>query len=344
VLRRAGAVLLPVLLLALAACACSASPTAAPAAAPPTAPAGVGPAADAPPTPATLRKVTIGIPEFSADYLAYVAGQQRGVYAAAGIDLEVNRTRTDLAVAAVSSDQLDYGAPLSVFLRAAAEGAPIKLVMAMADSASYYLTGQPGMRGPADLRGKSIGITSRGGNLHTAALAALLGNGMSADDVTFVSFPGANEMYVALTQSAIDAAVLPLTSKILADRDGFPLVVDTGPYYDGGIRGLATSDRKLQENPGDVEQMIRATLRAMAWVRENRADAIQVLQEMLNEDPTTTAIYYEHVVADYSATGEVKGEWVQKQLQEMELWGRPARITDEAQLVDRRPWRAATAR
>jgi hypothetical protein len=65
---------------------------------------------------------------------------------------------------------------------------------------------------------------------------------------------------------------------------------------------------------------------------------------MLNEDPTTTAIYYEHVVADYSATGEVKGEWVQKQLQEMELWGRPARITDEAQLVDRRPWRAATAR
>jgi ABC-type nitrate/sulfonate/bicarbonate transport system substrate-binding protein len=149
---------------------------------------------------------------------------------------------------------------------------------------------------------------------------------------------------VALTQSAIDAAVLPLTSKILADRDGFSLVVDTGPYYDGGIRGLATSDRKLEENPGDVEQMVRATLRAMAWVRENRADAIQVLQEMLNEDPATTVIYYDHVVADYSATGEVKAEWVQKQLQEMELWGRPARITDEARLVDRRPWRAATAR
>ena len=337
--------LLVALALAVTACGGAGAPAPRPTAAPAAAPAGTtATTTAAAATPAGLKKVTLGIPEFSADYVAYVAGQARGVYSAAGIDLEISRVRTDLAVAAVSGDQLDYGAPLSVFLRAAAEGAPIKLVMAMAERSSYYLMGQPGMRGPADLRGKTIGITSRGGNLHTSAVAALLGNGMSPDDVTFISFPGANEMYVALKQAAVDAAVLPLTSRILAEQEGLPLVIDTGPYYDGGIRGLATSDRKLQENPADVEQMIRATLRAMDWVRENRADAIQVLQELLNEDAATTAIYYDHVVADYSATGEVKAEWVQKQLQEMELWGRPAKITDGTQLVDRRPWQRATGR
>jgi NitT/TauT family transport system substrate-binding protein len=89
---------------------------------------------------------------------------------------------------------------------------------------------RPEIVSPADLRGKRVGMTRRGGNSHYMGIVALARFGLEAErDVFFIQTGGEPENLAALTAGSIDAAAMVAPADYEAERRGFKLLLDVTP-------------------------------------------------------------------------------------------------------------------
>jgi ABC-type nitrate/sulfonate/bicarbonate transport system substrate-binding protein len=81
-----------------------------------------------------------------------------------------------------------------------------------------------------ELRGKTVGMTRRGGNSHYMAIVALVRFGLDPErDVIFVGAGGSPETVAALTAGSIDAAAMISPADYEAERRGFKPLLDVTP-------------------------------------------------------------------------------------------------------------------
>ncbi len=131
----------------------------------------------------------------------------------------------------------------------------------------------------ADLRGKRVGVSRRGSNSEIWAAAVLAPFGLEPDrGYSILSIGGQAEQLAAMQNGAVDAAVLAPPTNLLARRLGFH---DLLSYRDHGLEyaavGLVTSRRFLQEQPGTVDRLLRASAEGVAMMFQQRAKALAVL-------------------------------------------------------------------
>jgi NitT/TauT family transport system substrate-binding protein len=230
--RAAPALAAPMLLVALlSACAPaapSASPPAAPAqppaSAPPPAPA--APAAAAVPTaapqPATVR---VGILNSVGD-AAFSIGIEKGFYAEQGIAVEtVPFDSAVRMIAPLGNGQLEVGQGVigAGALNAVARGVDVKGIAGASGSPpghgnnAFILRKEVAdqVRGPADLRGRKVGIASTGNGVEIELVELLQRGGLTLDDVELVQL-NFGEQVIALGNGAIDLALVSEPSATLA--------------------------------------------------------------------------------------------------------------------------------
>ena len=117
------------------------------------------------------------------------------------------------------------GAPLP--LRAAVEGADLILAASSIDKFIYKLIVEPGITKPADLRGKTIGITTFGSLPDVAIRLVLRQWGMDADkDVKLVQVGRMTDMVVALSGKKIEAGVISDPTSFQAEKLGMRRLLD----------------------------------------------------------------------------------------------------------------------
>src|SRR4051812_33143006 len=90
----------------------------------------------------------------------YVA-LHKGIYAAEGIDLELNFAQSGAAVTQqLTAGSLDVALSVGITdpIHAIEKGAPLALVRIVGKSAPYVLIGQAGLKSIKDLRGKTISV------------------------------------------------------------------------------------------------------------------------------------------------------------------------------------------
>ena len=73
---------------------------------------------------------------------------------------------------------------------------------------THSIVGPPQIKGPADLKGKKIGINRVGSNPHYFAVQALRRSGIDPGEVNFIQSGGSPETLVALLSGGLDAASL----------------------------------------------------------------------------------------------------------------------------------------
>jgi NitT/TauT family transport system substrate-binding protein len=170
--------------------------------------------ARAAPTPA-LVPVRAAITPVYYDAVPVLYAQRTGMFAKAGIDLQLGRLPTGAAItAAVAGGSLDIGKSsfLSV-VAAVAHGVP---VVAIAPGAVYDSRSPNGalvvakdspVRGPADMIGKTIAVNNLAEPTRPAVQLWLERAGLDKDAIKFVEIPMA-AMQAALDTNRIDAVML----------------------------------------------------------------------------------------------------------------------------------------
>lgn len=195
---------------------------------------------------------------------------------------------------------LAFAAPSTASMSVAADGVPIRIVLAtqIAEAQLVTLDGSP-IRSPADLRGKRIGMSPPGSATHAIASAILEHNfGLKHGDYTVV--PG-NESRLAqfLQQKEIDAASIRSVTiaqmsevklrrlasivdewKKLAKTDAPPILGVTIVHND-----------YLAKNPEAVTKFIAATRKALEFGSKNKEQVAEILQKSANLNATDAKAY-----------------------------------------------------
>ncbi|HBA40432.1 MAG TPA: hypothetical protein DCZ05_12025, partial [Deltaproteobacteria bacterium] len=177
---------------------------------------------------AELTRIRIGYPSPSASFSPLFSAKEARLFEKHGLASELLYLQGVQITQVHVAGYVDFtvtGAPLP--LRAAVEGADLILAASSIDKFIYKLIVEPGITKPADLRGKTIGITTFGSLPDVAIRLVLRQWGMDADkDVKLVQVGRMTDMVVALSGKKIEAGVISDPTSFQAEKLGMRRLLD----------------------------------------------------------------------------------------------------------------------
>ena len=145
----------------------------------------------------------------------------------------------------------------------------------------YYLVAQPNIKKPEDLRGKIGGNHIAGTTAEFALKVGLKKIGIDPlKDVNLRVIGGSLERMVALQKRIVDFTVVTEAGKAMAEKLGYPTVVDMValkiPFPQNGI---FTSTKLTRENPDFVRRYMRAYVEAIHFFKTHKEDTIKIMRK-----------------------------------------------------------------
>ncbi|HUF43083.1 MAG TPA: ABC transporter substrate-binding protein [Verrucomicrobiae bacterium] len=193
------------------------------------------------------------------------------------------------------------------------------------------LVAAPEVKTIAGLKGRSIGVTSIGGSLDYAAREILAKNGLNPErDARFVGLAQSEQM-LALSSGSIQAAMLTPPFDSMMEKKGFRRLVFVGDVLDYPQGGLATTDKKIQENPAQVKRVLRSMLKSLVRIRQDRDEIIGYIAKRWKMDPEFATSSYETMLKAYSTDGTTSTQSIQSVLNSIKGRSGPVSLS---QVVD----------
>ena len=145
----------------------------------------------------------------------------------------------------------------------------------------YYLVAQPTIKKPEDLRGKIGGNHIAGTTAEFALKVGLKKIGIDPlKDVNLRVIGGSIERMVALQKRIVDFTVVTEAGKAMAEKLGYPTVVDMValkiPFPQNGI---FTSTKLIRDNPDFVRRYMRAYVEAIHFFKTHKEDTIKIMRK-----------------------------------------------------------------
>lgn len=284
-----------------------------------------------------VEKVRLAVPTVAVMYAPIYLGIHQGIFAAEGMELEISSMRTDLAIAALGTGDLDYIAHGGAALRAAAQGFPLKLVFALDHKAPFWLVGRPEIENLNMLRGKKIGVSFPGDTPQLVLKRFLRRKGIDPDrEVSYVAGQFSPTALQSLLSGALDSAVLAPPFNVLAEEKGLRVLSFLGEAVPDATtsNGIVTSDRKIKSQPDQVGRMVRANLTALFTFRQKKEAAVDLLISQFNISKKTAEKVYAQALEILTPDGELSHEKLRNILGMMQETGKkdPLALQPEALL------------
>lgn len=224
-------------------------------------------AAPQPAPAAELGTVKIGLLRVSSQAPFFV-GYEKGYFAEAGVDLEIvffdAAVPATLAIASGDVDMSIVGL-IPAFFNLAADGS-VKVVSGHAREApGFQNTGffasqaawDAGVRSFADLKGRSLGLTTMGSTAHFMAAMIAEKHGYSIADLRLVPAQGLGNLAAMVKGGQVDVAAGASTGFLpLLEEGSIHLIGWGGDEYPMQLSALATSARMIEERRPAIEAVI----------------------------------------------------------------------------------------
>src|SRR5215831_849865 len=144
---------------------------------------------------------------------------KEGYFAREGLNPEIIVMRTNTGIAALVTGSIDFTTAGGSALRAAVNGAPLKMILNITKKPDLRILAQKNIQRAEDLRGKVIGVGGNWGTQFYQVLEALKVYGVDKD-VQLVSTGDVANGYLSLQQGSMPAVALTPPYSILAKRQG----------------------------------------------------------------------------------------------------------------------------
>jgi ABC-type nitrate/sulfonate/bicarbonate transport system substrate-binding protein len=233
-------------------------------------------------TAADAIRVRASMPGVAVSFSPVELGVRKGIYREEGIDLELIVIRSNVALAALMADEVDYIIGFGGPTRAAARGVPIKLVMGIDTRSLWYLIVRPEIKAATDLKGKRIGVDSIKGTAQNAAATALEQKGVAVKDIAWLLVGSSPARLQAMESRSVDAAVVAFPVNMAGRKMGFRELIDLGEAASAPTVGLAVTEKKLAQKPPEVRKMIRATIRSVRYFLSHKKEAAEFISRRFN--------------------------------------------------------------
>jgi NitT/TauT family transport system substrate-binding protein len=225
-------------------------------------------------------------PPSTNNYPSYFASWL-GFYKEEGVDVEISQIAgASKILEAVVGGSADVGGGVyEQTLQMAVEGKSIVCFLSLLKSPNFAIIAAPGIRTFADLRGKTVGVSSVGSPSQFYLTYLLTNAGVNPSEVSTSTVGMGAAAMAALERSQVDAAVLfgSAITTFLARKPDAVVLADTRTPE--GLRAafqvteypascLLARREWLDAHRDSATRMARAVRRSLAWIREHSAEEI----------------------------------------------------------------------
>jgi ABC-type nitrate/sulfonate/bicarbonate transport system substrate-binding protein len=262
------------------------------------------------------ERITIATPSRGLFEFPVVVAMRKGFFKSEGLDGDKIQMQPAIGVKALISGDVDYLLAWGSALRAAVTGVPIKAVVGLAGRPLHVLIARPEIKTPKDLKGKVIGVDSIAGTVDYLSRVAVRHFGFEPEkDVKIIVTGESPTRLAALRAGSIDATPIDVAFAVKAEDEGFRRLVYLGDLIELPLSGIAVMDQKLQTQREQVKRVVRATVRGLRFMKQNRAETVQMLSDYLKITPAQSAKAYDASINSFTDDGIISDKGVQLDVQ-----------------------------
>ena len=251
-------------------------------------------------------KIRIGYPDFNSSTFTLPLAQLRGFFQEEGLQAELIRIRSAVAIPALTSGEIDYHTVVSPALIAALRGIPVRLVACFAPGLTTAIIARPEFKTIQDLKGKTIGLNSIGGGLESTVRMMLKHYGLDPDkDVKFLATGTVDTRFAALKQGLTVATAGSTPVDYLGKKLGYVVLARAYDLFSYPNTGLVASVKKIKESPDQLKRVIKAGIKANRYLHQNRDGTIQVMMQWMRIDKDTATATYDGSAKSFNDDGSV---------------------------------------
>jgi NitT/TauT family transport system substrate-binding protein len=222
------------------------------------------------------------------EHAPFYYGKEKGIYAAEGIDLEIQEGRgSGVTAQAVAAKTANFGyIDVPTMMRAAVKGAPIVATGVLLQTSPMSAMGfvEKNIRKPEDIKGKTVAVTP-GDSMSQIWPLFLKKTGLKESDFKVVSGDAQTKVNAVINNQAdlLLGYVMDQSMKIkdATGKDVYPI-----KFADYGINlvssGIVANTEYVKANPDVVKRFMTASIKAVeAAVKDPKGAA----QSILNANP-----------------------------------------------------------
>jgi len=280
-------------------------------------------------------KIHVSAPSKSLTWFPAHLTREKGFYRAEGLEVDFVVMKPQVALQALIAGDVGYTTALGSTMRAGVRGLPLRVVMTIADKPLFALMARPGVNSVEELKGKLVGISSFGASSDTLARTVLRRYKLDPNrDVKILALGGGTNRIAAIKTGAVDAALIEAPYNVMLEREGFRKILFVGDLIPSPLAGFGTTLEKIRKQPDEVQQLVRATLRGIQYVKTNKQESVRAIMKWADMDRPFAEGSYEMAVTSWSNTGAANPQGVQIAMEEIKIEQKLETLPDSAKAFD----------
>src|SRR5258706_10604253 len=246
--------------------------------------------------PAGAEKIRTAVPQGTLNYLSVYAPDRKGFFHDEGLDNETIIISGPPATAALLSGDVDYSGPGGSGMRAAAKGAPLKVVMFQTEKVTWYMIADASIKKAADLKGRKVAVGTIGDTQDRLTTLFVERAGLAPGDITRIMMgTSTTARILAIKTGAVQAATVDPGGAIAAELEGLKTIAYLGDLFPFPFQGFATLDKKIADNPAQIKRWLRAMIRGLIFLRERPEESAQIAVKKLQLGNVSAALLVDGV-------------------------------------------------
>ena len=257
----------------------------------------------------SLQTVNMAVPARSFQMVIYPIAQQKGYMKEEGLDQRVIFVAPTTSIQAMLGGDVQFtGAGSSALVSMARGNTPLKVIVATNDRVLQWFVTRPEITSPKELKGKKIATTGVAAISTFMAKQVLTKHGLDGNkDVTYLDVGQGNQL-AALLGGGFDAAILSVEQRYLALDKGMREMFFMGNEVKNSWGTLATTDKLIKENPKMVSGFVRATIKALRYLRQDKEGTIAALLKFSGVSRQQATRLYDDIIGTFTRNGVVDDE------------------------------------
>ena len=257
----------------------------------------------------SLQIVNMAVPARSFQMVIYPVAQQKGYMKEEGLDQRVIFVAPTTSIQAMLGGDVQFtGAGSSALVSMARGNTPLKVVVATNDRVLQWLVTRPEITSPKDLKGKKIATTGVAAIATFMARQVLTKHGLDGNkDVIYLDVGQGNQLS-ALLGGGFDAAILSVEQRYVALDKGMREMFFMGNEVKNSWGTLATTDKLIKENPKMVAGFVRATIKSLRYLRQDKEGTISAMLKFSGVSRQQAIRVYDDIIATFTRNGVVDDE------------------------------------
>lgn len=212
--------------------------------------------------------------------------QEAGIFKKHGLDATLKLLNSQVAAQALIAGEVDVISVGPEFVNARLQGVPVKYIGGTLQRFIFQLWGAKGVNSLADLKSKTVAVTTPKTSTEIATREALKKTGVISDkDVNFIYVQTIPAVLSSVLGGKTSAGTLSAPNTLKARDAGLSLLVDIAQSNVPGLHlAYGTTEKIIKSNPNSLYAFLKAVAEATLLAKQNPAVAKKTIGKYIDTD------------------------------------------------------------